>query len=232
MRSFLTTLLCFGFAISLQAQSFAPRILNFSKKKLSYITLNDGTELEGNFRKAKYKKGLMKEIVLEDTTTSEQQTIMAENVAAMRLVPSAWGKIAAASESNSSLAESAKRDDAMFALKRDYVYFETAQLSDKKNTFVLLQLVNPGFEGKIKVFDDPYAQETGGLGVGGVQMTGGFLKSYYFIQDGKAIKIKKGDYKDEFQNIFGDCPALEAKFKKVDWKDFPAHVFTHLQECD
>jgi hypothetical protein len=96
---------------------------------------------------------------------------------------------------------------------------------------VMLQVVNPGFDSVIKVYDDPRAQETGGVSVGGIQATGGVLKSYYIVQDGKAVKIKKGDYKDEFGNLYPDCPAMAKEFEKIDWDDFPKHVYFYTENC-
>lgn len=236
MKKIMLLLLLALWGLNAIAQTFAPRILSFSRQKVSYVTLLDGTEIEGNVRGAKFKKGLMKQITIADTVTGDKQKISAEDIATMRLAPSDLGKFAAASEATSSVAEMTRNDgvDWTDALKRDFVYFERAQLDDRKGTFVLLQLVNPGFESQMKVFDDPRASETMGLGVGGVRMTGGFLKSYYIVRDGKAVKVAKKDYEKEFfPQFFGDCPAvMEAFGDDIDWKDFAAHVYLYEQKCE
>ncbi|MCY7356918.1 MAG: hypothetical protein LH609_05510 [Rudanella sp.] len=50
---------------------------------------------------------------------------------------------------------------------------------DEPKREVLVQLVNPGFESRIRVYDDPFATETMGVGFVGVQLTGGMDKSFY-----------------------------------------------------
>ena len=181
MQKILILLVCLLATTSLLAQGFAPRILMFSSKKPSFITMTDGTERAVLFKRATRKKGLLKKVVVSDTLGGENEKIMAADIQSMRLAPSALGKFAAFSESSSSIKEMQNKD-ATSALKRDYVYFEQAILS-KKGVPVLLQVVNPGFDSKIKVYDDPRARETAGLGVAGVQVTGGLLASYYAQED-------------------------------------------------
>ncbi|MEL6633234.1 MAG: hypothetical protein AAFQ83_17340 [Bacteroidota bacterium] len=229
MKTIISFFLILSMGLSLMAQSFAPRMLSFSAKKISYITLNDGTEIEGYFKSPKYKKGLIKEFTMVNANTNAKTKYLAEDIASMRLVPSDYGKLLATSEATSSIQK--MEDTDMNQLKRDFIYFERAQLPNKKGTFVLLQLVNPGFDSKIKVYDDPYAAETGGIAVGGIQATGGNLKSYYLVREGQAFKITKGKYKQEFDDIFGTCSYLAENFEKFKWNDFAKHVVAYTENC-
>lgn len=230
MKSLLTMVLLWGLGYGLMAQSFAPRILDFSRKEVSFLTLKDGTEVAGYYQGGRRSKGLFKAITFEDTTTGEKTRYDAEDIASMRLVASGWGKFAATSEGAGSLTRMQNTD--FDALDRDYIYFEQARLPGKKERYVLLQLVNPGFDSKLKIFDDPRAAQTGGIAMGGVAMTGGNLKSYYVVRDGEAYLIKKGKYKKEFLNIYGNCAHLKQTFDKIKWLDFAEHVYAHEQHCE
>jgi hypothetical protein len=229
MKNYCLTLLLCLIGSGLLAQSFAPRILDFSRKKASFLTLKDGTEVIGHFKGGVWKKGLFKRITMEDTVSGEKTKYEAEEIAAMRLVPSGWGQLAATSEAATSVTRMQNSD--FDALSRDYIYFDQAQLPNKKGTFVLLQVVNPGFDSKVKVFDDPRAKASSGIAVGGVSLTGGNLKSYYLMRDGVAYLVTKSKYSKEFKKIYGDCSFLAENFDKVKWLDFAEHVYAHEQNC-
>ena len=65
----------------------------------------------------------------------------------------------------------------------------------------MMQLLNPGFYSVIKIYNDPKAKETKGLG----GLTGGEKKSYLaVINGGKAMKIEKGKYK--YKKSSADIP--------------------------
>jgi hypothetical protein len=95
-----------------------------------------------------------------------------------------------------------------------------------------MQLVNPDFSSKIRVYHDPYASETMGFQVGGVQLTGGLDKSYYLNVNGKTQRYFKSDYDKTVKTLFASCPALFKKFEDTKWKDFPDHVFFFDTECE
>ncbi|GAB4403710.1 MAG: hypothetical protein OHK0039_03180 [Bacteroidia bacterium] len=212
------------------SQSFAARFQSFSRQAPSFVTLQAGETLAGHFKGGTFKKGLFKQIAFEDTVAGETRKIMATEIASMKLVPSTIGRIGATMEATQSITRIGNTD--LNQLDADFVYFQQALLPDKKGTTVLLQKVNPGFDSKIQVYDDPWAQETAGLEVGGMAVSGGNVKSYYLIRDGRAVKVFKSTYKKEFANIYGDCPALMEAFDDIDWLDFAKHVAAHEQLCD
>ena len=228
MKKILILALCFVVAQVASAQQLMPRVAGFSMKKTAYITMKDGKKLEGRVRGAKFKKGVIKQLTLklEDDT---KMKIKATDIKDFKAPASGLGKFAAAMEATSDVRKMGQIDEAM----RDYGWYEQATLPIKKKTVVLLQLVNPGFDSKIKVYDDPRAAETASASVGGVTVAGGLLKSYYVTKNGKTIRLKKGDYKKEFKNLFGDCPKLMKMLKEKDvkWKDFGEHVWIYDQEC-
>jgi len=216
---------------SLSAQSFQQRVNGFSKKKTSYITKTNGKVLEGEIDKIKYKKGLPKAVHFE--SNGKVVELGADDIKSMKAAPSGWGKMAASIESTTNVKKLANKDYEQ--VDRDFSYYEQAQIPTRKGHTVLLQLVNPGFDSKLKVYDDPYASESAGLGVGALTVAGGNLKSYWVKKNGEkeAVKIEKGKYKKQFKSLFGDCPKLMKmlKNKEVKWSEFANHVFMYTFEC-
>jgi hypothetical protein len=116
-------------------------------------------------------------------------------------------------------------------LERDYMLLQRELSHKKKSKYVWMQLLNPGYHGKIKIYQDAFARETKGFG----GLGGGVTKSYMVVKgDNKAIKIKKKKYKKEFKNLFGDCAVMMEHFgdSKIKWKDFAKHVFLYDQSCE
>ena len=225
-KTFLTVVALVMSLSFVAAQNFVTRIQGFSPKKTSYIELKDGTTIEGKFKNRKIKKGLIKEVKFE--VNGEKKSIIGEDIASMRLAPSGLGKLGAMSESLSTV-KRAENSDISEINDRDFVHFEQALLPGKKPVYVLLQLVNPGFDSKIKVYDDPRAQETASIG----GITGGMLKSYYIVRGGNALRVKKSDYKDLFNEIYGDCAEdIKKDYKKIKFEDFAEHVAKHEQICE
>ena len=91
---------------------------------------------------------------------------------------------------------------------------------------LLLQLLNPSFSSKIRVYSDPFAGETASVGIGGVKLAGGDEKSYYVKKEDKpAYKLKKKDFKADFDALFKDCSDM--KMDKVKWSEFAEYVFKY-----
>ncbi|TXB61689.1 hypothetical protein [Phaeodactylibacter luteus] len=220
---------------ALNAQQFLVPFEGFSRKKSTYVTLSDGTEVEGTLKKWKQNRGLIAELQLE--LDGGKRTIMAEEISHMYVPASALGKFGAAMEGISNLEQAQSKSDLdAERLKDDYAYFEYATVDYERrgDRRLLLQLVNPGFESGVRVYHDPFAAETRSVGVGGVTITGGIEKSYYVKKgDAKAFLVKKKDYDEHFLTLFGDCKALVKEVgSKPNWKNFPKHVFKYSTMCE
>ena len=115
----------------------------------------------------------------------------------------------------------------------DYLYYIRALAPKKKDKSRIYMVLNPGFDSKIQILHNPWGKESGGLGVGGVKLTGGKEKSYLLVKNGqKSFKIKKGDYKKQFKDIYGDCPSIMETFTgKIKLADLAGHVFAYDQIC-
>ena len=98
---------------------------------------------------------------------------------------------------------------------------------------MLMQLLNPTFSSKVKVYHDPLAKHTTSLGVGGVTVAGGNAKSYY-VQAGSdeaAYRLKKNRYKKEFVPMWDDCKTVTDKYTQIRWTDLTQHILDYT-ECE
>lgn len=231
-------ILVFLFAIlftgALNGQDFLDGSYTFSNKKESYITLTNGDELVGYIKDIDRKKGLIKAITIKDKNDKKIE-LKPEQIKHMYIAPSGFDNFNSATK-KAYKATKWQDDQSAHAshMKQGYVFFETTEVMIKKEKLtLLLQLINPGFSNKIKVYFDPNAQETASFGVGGITVAGGDAKSYYFKKgDAVAFKMMKKNYDDEFENLYGDCPELKKEFgKNIHWSNVEEHVFFYSEKC-
>ena len=195
------------------------------------VNLASGEEITGKFSSGTYVTNGLTKITVK-LENGEKVKFVPEQVVAMRIKSSDLLKLSMISEAGSSIKELANTDFNDI-VNREWVVFETAMTPKKTDTYRLLQLLNPGFDSKIKVFAEP-SSKTGGLNVGGIQVTGGEDKAYLFVKGGeKAVKVKKGSYSDNFQELFADCPEMLTAFQsgKIKWDDVAVHVYAYDQAC-
>jgi hypothetical protein len=156
------------------------------------VNLASGEEIIGKFTSGTYVTNGLTKITVK-LENGEKVKLVPEQVVSMQIKSSDLLKLSMISEAGSSIKELANTNFNDI-VNRDWVVFETAMTPKKNDTYRLLQLLNPGFDSKIKVFAEP-SSKTGGLNVGGIQVTGGEDKAYLFVKGGeKAFKVKKGSY--------------------------------------
>ncbi len=217
------------------AQNFLKPTEGFSVKKDAFITLKDGKEVVGQFRNAKRKKGLFLSIVIKDKK-GNKKTYMADQIKYMYLPASGLDKIgkvldevydATSWDDDSSLNQE--------HLKEGYAYFESVTTKVKKKTRVtLLQVLNPAYCQKVRIYNNPWSGETASLGIGGIKVAGGDSKSYYVraVDQEKAFLLKKKNYDKEFKNLYGTCKSFLKKYKKMKWSKIEEHVYEHAKSCN
>lgn len=209
-------------------QAFLPPLERFSTKKAGFLITKDDKRIDFVLDDLDRKKGLIINVEGKPTDGSKKFELKAEDIKILAIPSSDWAKFAAFSESTQSIAKMKQTKTKEY--NRDLVYFYQEYLEDRKMT-ALMQLLNPDFSEKIMVFHDPFAAETMGLSLGGVQVTGGIDKSYYLKVGGKTKRYFKKNYDDEFKELFGTCDALMTKYKDFAWRDLPKHLFFFDTEC-
>lgn len=195
------------------------------------VALKSGEEITGKFAGGVYvNNGLTKiKVKLGD---GENAKFTPEQVVSLKVKASKLMKLSMISDAGSSIQELASAD-LNSIVQREWVLFETAVTPRQKETQRILQLLNPGFDSRIKVFAEPNAK-TGGLSIGGIQVTGGEDRVYLFVKGGeKAFKVKKGSYRENFQELYSDCPLMLERFQgeKIRWDDVALHIYAYNQLC-
>lgn len=234
MRTLMTLTLLLSAALWLQAQQFSPYFLEFSRKKTAYITLDDGTELQGNIKAFDWKDGLLKKIKFEDLNGNKVK-MKPEQIKHLYVVPTGIAKVSASYD----FLTDAKNWDGGNDLDKDimgkgYVYLEKTKVRmGKKTRELIMQLANPTVAGRVRVYHDPEAKETRSLGIAGIDLVGGNKKSYYLkLGTDAAFLLKKRHYDDEFNLIFKGCPELIEKYgDNPRWEDFEKHVYEYAEIC-
>jgi hypothetical protein len=222
----LITLFCCYLEIS--AQQFLPPLERFSTKKESYLIKNDGSRIDFILDDLDRKKGLIVNVEGK-TKEGKKFELKASEIKELAIAPSDFAKFAALNDATQSVVKTTKTKSEEF--NRELVYFFQEYLEDRKIT-ALMQRLNPEFDSKIRVYHDPFATETAGVGIGGIQVTGGIDKSFYLKVNGKTKRYFKKNYDDDFKTLFGSCNTLKEKFKDVAWRDLPDHLFFFDQECN
>ena len=227
----ISILLVFLFAaLSLSAQEFASPSFSFSGKKPAYVTLNDGTVLEGNIKDLDRKKGLIEEVKI--SVNGKKRKLEPSDIKHMYLAPSGWDNMTNALDK---MGDAQRWDEDLDAnkLKEGYVYFETvAVLVKKKQRTLLMQLLNPATATGIRVYHDPFAKETMGAGIGGIQVVGGNAKSYY-VKRGSAVayRLYKKTYDEQYNMLYKGCDAILKAEDAEKWSGFQNHI-NNFAQCD
>jgi len=227
----LAMVLISSLAFKAMAQHFVQPTVFFSEKKTSFITMKDGKTEEVKIEKLKFKKGQISELKVKNSGKKKVKVKPAD-IDYMYLPQSGWDKLNKLDNflSDATLWVSDSIDNEKIA--DGYVYFESTDvLFGKKPKKLLMQVLNPIFCSKVKVYNDPFASETASVGVAGIKVAGGDAKSYYFKKENQvAYKLTKKDYLKNFNEIWSDCPALIEKFgKDPKWSELEKHVFEYTK---
>ena len=212
---------------SVSAQQFLPSIQLFSGKKPGYLVLKSGERIEFTLDKLDRKKGLIFRVA-GSTPDGQKFKHEADQIQELGLTSADFAKFLSLQESTRSVARMQRNK--VSESMRDLVIFYNERLDDPKRE-ALLQLVNPGFDSQIRVYDDPFSAETMSVGFG-VQVSGGLEASYYVKVRGQVIRLKKRNYVEMFRPLFDSCAPVMARYgKDIAWRDFGDHVFMLDQEC-
>ncbi len=216
---------------SLNAQDFLRPFETISHKKPTYLTMADGNEIEGTVKKLDKKRGLIEEIRI--MVDGSKKTYDIETIDFAYFPQSGWDKFAKASDFLNDAQQWKKGPVDKDRMKDGYAYFEKANVIVKKKEMTLLmQLLNPMNCGKLKVYHDPFAMETAGIGFGGIQVAGGDDKSYYLSKDGEtAVRFTKKNFRKEFEAYFADCPEVVKEYMEAPWRQFSEIVNKYNDVC-
>ncbi|MEO9803925.1 MAG: hypothetical protein ABJF04_11780 [Reichenbachiella sp.] len=234
---YLLSLICLVVGFSATAQTFSPAFQGFSKKKTTYITLKDDSELSVLIKKLFFKKGLIDEVKVVQSADGKKVKINPEDISHMYVAPSNFSKLVNVIDASSDLTKLQDNELSSEHLNDGYLYMESSnvQIKKKKTQYCMLQVMNPTFSNKIKIYNDPFSKESMSIGVGGMTLAGGLAKSYYIKKEGEEVarRIKRAEYKNDINELFAECPAVIEKYgDNPEWSKFEDFVYDYSTMCD
>lgn len=214
------------------AQSFMPALSSqgMVASKEAYVIKNDGTKISGKVSAASLTNNVLKTVNIKGDDGVKYK-FKAQDIKELAVKPKTLFKIEQSTQAKSVLEASKVKPKEV--MNEEYVYFEQAILPGKKNKFALMQLLNPGFDHALKVYKDPNSKHTMGVGMAGVQLTGGKDKSYLVCETGsnRAVMIQKNKYtKEAVSVLYADKSKVFKEHyagDKLQWKDFAEHVYVY-----
>lgn len=199
---------------------FEEAFKSVSPKKVSTVILKDGTVKKGFCNDLDKKKGQIYAITIKDTVSGKPESFQAAQISELRLYAGGFAKVMKMDQYfSTSNASNWGKKSVKSIFKNDEIPFinEKVKLnfSNEEGEY-LMQLINPQFSEKIKVYADPRAQETNKVSVGGFGVTGGVTKSFYVKKGTRIFLLEKKNFKDEYQFLFGDNQAFMQKYPVAD----------------
>jgi hypothetical protein len=229
MKSFkyiLFTFLLIGISANLYSQKLFNPVYSFSKEKTAYITLNDGTQVQGTIQNVERKKGLILSFsgVDMEGNAFEYRAGDVKNMYALSSGTNNQGRL------YDFISDATKWDNSDYnkeLFADGYVYFEQAEVEmGRKTRMILMQLLNPSFSSKIKVYMDPFVSETTSVSNAELKRSGDSNISY-FVKDGSrpAFQLNKASYPDNFIALFGECQSMVPLKDNAKWTQFEQHLY-------
>lgn len=219
-------------ANSATGQGFIVPVEDTPHAQQCYVLRTDGTRIEGKLKAISQSKGIKNVDIMN--ANGNKLRIEAADITELGVKVTGLVKMELIAESTETVKKLTNADFKEIN-NREYIIYQQALMPGQKDRYALLQLLNPGFDSRIKVFQDPWASETQGISHQGISITGGEDKSYLFVKDdGRAFKVKKGSYKKDFDDIFGDCLKMVQAYagERTRFKDAAEHVWVYDRACE
>ena len=232
MKNFFIFLLVLGiFSNHLFAQKFmSPYSQGWAGK--GYLVKNNGEKIGVKFKTGLYGTSGLMWINAIDTLTGVKTKYKVADMKEIGFKNSAIAGFLNTIGQGGGSVKAAMNTEFKNMMKLDYYVFY--RVADKKGKPRMLQILNPGWDTKMKVYNDPKSKSTAGAGLT-MGLVGGLAKSFYVSkgEGGYSIFVEKSKYKKSYSTIFQDCPSLVEGIKKdLQWDNFAGHVFEYETACN
>lgn len=223
----------FIFPIMVYGQSFIMPLQDIPASQEIYVLTANNQTIYGKMRSSMWVSGQLKSFNMK-SEDGEKLKFKAEEVLELGVRMNNWVRAQIQWEASSSIRKW-KNTDLESTLNREWLVFERVLMPGNSNKYSLLQILNPGFDSKIKVYENPRAAKTGTTSVGGLAITGGEDRVHLVsIGGARSFVVRKGSYEKGFGEMFGSCPDLinEYSGEKVKFKDMAEQVWFFEGYCD
>lgn len=192
------------------------------------VTTLDGKVISGKVKSASFGTNGMMSFTLKDEDGNKTK-YKAANVQQLKLKVDGLAKLEITAEQSSNISKLAN-SNFKEVVEREFIYWQRVKQVGK-DKYLLLQLLNPGFDNKLKVYDLPNAK-SGETSIGGIAIGGDKATAYLVVKNGESLKITKKKYKkQDFKLLFSDCPKI-IENNEPNFKEFATHVFFYDQLCE
>lgn len=191
------------------------------------VTSLDGTIIKGDVKMASFGNNGITGFYLKDEAGLKHK-FKADEVKMLKLKVEGLAKLEIIGEQSSNLSKLAN-SNFKEVTEREFIYWKRVK-HPEKDKYLLLQLLNPGFDSLLEVYDLPNARTAESFS-GDIAISGDMPKAYYVVKNGETLEIKKKKYKkQDFELLFSDCPVI-IENNKPDFKHFAEHVFFYNEYC-
>ena len=215
------------------SQSFIAAVDNIPMNTETIVTTIDGVEITGKIRSAGFVNGIIKSIRLKDADETIHK-FKAADIKTIKVKATFLSKLDMITDKTSSLKE-IRNTNFDEIIDREWIYFHQIISPKKHKKPLLLQLQNPGFDSKMKVYNNPSAQETSTFSLGDTNIGGGEDRSYIAVMsDGTSFYIRKAKYDKTLKEYLGNCDEFMEvyKDKKLKFKNIAMHVYYYNTYCN
>ena len=218
--------------VDAHAQFFVQKLSQeqISNAEKTFVVTNAGDTLEGSISSFSATGNGITKFTLKVGTEKTKYEL--KNIQSISIIPgeaSAYEDFALIP-----VLKNVKNEDFIKVLPQDgRVIYERILLPGKSEKYGLAQLLNPGFDKKIKVYVHPDANTDGNVtSVNGLMVDGGLDdKHYVSINGGQAFVIGNFGYSKKAPKLlYASCPIFGDT--KLKWKSFAKHVFKFDQQCE
>lgn len=214
-------------------QFFAQQIdqMNINGAEEAYIVIATGDTISGTISRVWYQDSLISKVRLK--TGEDRLDFPIENIQTLAVIPDDFSPME--ETGLNPVLKSLKNKEFIEALPEgDYVYFEKIRDPSygRQEVYVLAQLLNKGWDDKIKVYRHPRAEIQESTRIS-FDIALALVEDRYYVSVGgdPVIEFMSQQYRRRaMERIFNHCPEL-AKKKRLKWKEFAEDVFTHFQYC-
>ncbi len=140
-------------------------------------------------------------------------------------------KVATISDNASKSIQSAVTTDYAGIIAENLVRYNAVVYNKKKSKVALLQLINYGFDQKLKVYPDPNS-ESGITTVNDVAVAGGEIKAFFVIKGEESFLINKKSYKKLYNTLFDNCEEMKVDPKSISIKNLCDDILKYNQICN
>ena len=206
------------------AQDFAEPFTTFISERECYVITTDGEEVYGTLRGSTEASGFITRLRILDEDGNIRK-FKAANVQRFAIRPGAFAKTITIDEQATSIRHMIQTDHSNI-LDREWIYYDAQLMPRRKNKIALLQLLNPGFDEFIKVYDHRNGSKSMPISLGGIIVVGGEERTLLVVKgDGKPVIVRKASFKKSFVNLFSDEPEIYASVRRnPKFKDFAGYI--------